>query len=160
MKTILIVIMLLFLNTSVVNAGGFNFTYNGTTGDIGLDAEIKDLNIGAKGSTDGALKELAVSFGIEPKISIRIMTTHDLSFGEIYLLGVCKLHSGKSIEHILALREKGLGWGQIAHKLGIHPSTLNKALKNFKKSSSGKASKGKGKSKNKGRGKSKGKGKK
>lgn len=33
-------------------------------------------------------------------------------------------HFGVRTEDIAAMRDEGLGWGQIAHELGVHPSTL------------------------------------
>lgn len=32
--------------------------------------------------------------------------------------------SGTSVESITDLRESGMGWGEIAHELGVHPSVL------------------------------------
>lgn len=157
MKVILSAILFLFFCVPAANAGSFSFTYDGTTGDVGLDTQIHGINIGAKGNTDGVLKELKVSFGIEIKESTRIMSTFDLSFGEMYLLVLFKQHSHMSLDEILALRKQSLGWGQIAHKLGIHPSTLNKAMRDYRKAysakDSGKKWKGRGKSKGKGMGK-------
>ena len=147
-------LIVLFYVSSLV-AGGFNFTFDATTGDVGLDAEIHDINFSAKGNTDGALKELSVSFGMEIEKSVNIMNKYDLTFGEMHLLGVCKISSGKSIDEILALRQQGLGWGQIAHKLNIHPSVLNKEIRGKRKANKGFKQKGKGHGNNKHKGKGK-----
>jgi len=42
---------------------------------------------------------------------------------------------GTSVEEISALRESGMGWGEIAHELGVHPSALglgHTKMKNWK----------------------------
>lgn len=160
MKTILIMVLLLFLNLLYANASSFKFTFDGTTGNIGIDTQIKDINISAKGNTDGVLRELELSVGIKFEDSKKIMVSYNLSFGEVYLLGILKLHSQMSINEILLLRQQGLGWGQIAHKLGMHPSTLNKAMRDIRKAGKGKSFKEKGKGRGKSKGKGKGKGKK
>lgn len=41
--------------------------------------------------------------------------------------------SGKSSDEIAAMREKGMGWGEIAQQLGIHPGELGLGKKEEKK---------------------------
>ncbi len=155
MKVIFCSALIVLFYVSFLSAAGFNFTFDTTTGDIGLDAEIHDINFSAKGNTDGALKELSVSYGMEIQISVNIMNKYNLTFGEMHLLGVYKILSGKSIDEILALRQQGLGWGQLAHKLNIHPSVLNKEIRGKRKANKGFKQKGKGHGgkKHKGKGK-------
>lgn len=40
----------------------------------------------------------------------------------VYVANQC----GRRVEDVHALRRKGLGWGQVAQRLGMHPGTFNK----------------------------------
>jgi len=153
MKTILQTLFILLLLSPFAEADHFAFSYNATTGDVEVDTQIRDLNVRTKTDTDRALKELEVAYGISPRHSHLILDEYHISYGELYLVGELHKHSHRSIDYILKLRDRNLGWGEIAHKLGIHPSTLNKALKEVKKG--GKGNKGKVKRKNKSKGKGK-----
>jgi hypothetical protein len=59
-------------------------------------------------------------------------------------------------EQIADMRLSGMGWGQIAHKLGVHPSVLGLGHKNLIQTMNSKKGKGKNKG-NKGGGKGAGK---
>ena len=151
MKIVRSIVLMVFLCVIIASAQDFRFSYNGKTGDVGLDAQINDINVSAQGNTDGTLKELEVSVGIPPKECERIVTTYKVSYGEVYFAGLLKQKSGKPLEEILALRSQGLGWGVIAKRLGLHPSVLNKALRDLRKAHKEKGPHGKGKVKGKGK---------
>ncbi|HZY10108.1 MAG TPA: helix-turn-helix domain-containing protein [Bacteroidota bacterium] len=150
MKIIQLLLTILFCLALTVVAQDFRLSYDGKSGDVDLDAQIKDINISATANTDGTLKELEVTVGIPPKECDRIVTTYKISYGEVYLLGVIRLKSKKTLEEILVLRSQGLGWGVIAKRLGLHPSTLNKAMREMRKAHKQKHIQRKGKSKGKG----------
>jgi len=40
---------------------------------------------------------------------------------------------GQTFDSLIKKKSKGIGWGQLAHSLGIHPSELNKARVALKK---------------------------
>lgn len=46
-----------------------------------------------------------------------------LGKGEMAIAEDLAKKSGKSVDEIVAMRKSGLGWGQIAHKLGVQPGS-------------------------------------
>ncbi len=69
---------------------------------------------------------LADRFGIDTDQVIKVRSDSKSSIfdlGEIFS-GAFRLNS--TADKVWRLRKQGLGWGQIAHQLGMHPGTFNK----------------------------------
>ncbi len=69
---------------------------------------------------------LADQFGIDTR---DVVVLHERTGGSIYDLAPVyqTSHYCKATpDRVWALRQQGLGWGQVAHKLGMHPGTFNK----------------------------------
>ncbi len=72
---------------------------------------------------------IADRYGIRAQLAIDFQERSQQSaFDLAPLFSVCK-HTGRSADDVWKLRRQGLGWGQIAHKLGMHPGTFNKLRK-------------------------------
>ncbi len=99
-----------------------------------LDAALNDMSRSGQ-TTSGAIQmaaTLADAFGFSNSLtnSLRRQGYND---GEIYYLGLLHRQTGRSIEYLLKNKPKGMGWGELAHRLGVHPSALNKARVALKK---------------------------
>lgn len=78
------------------------------------------------------LDEIARYFGVEVE-ALQALRGQGLGMGEIVLLySLAASAPGDTLEErvasVLGYREEGLGWGEIAHRLGIHPSSLGQAV--------------------------------
>lgn len=72
---------------------------------------------------------LADKFGIDTR---DVVVLHDRVGGSVYDLAPYyeMSHYGRtSPSRVYELRRSGLGWGQVAHKIGMHPGTFNKLRK-------------------------------
>lgn len=99
-----------------------------------LDTALNAINRQAEGA-DGAVQvvdEIQTAFNLSSSV-IRGLTGQGYSYGEIYYLGLLQKQTGQSLEEIIKQRKPGTGWGDLAHQLGIHPSTLNKRRVSLKK---------------------------
>lgn len=89
---------------------------------FGMQSQVRAENLLEKVLTT----VLADRFGINTDEVIKVRTeskssTFDL--GEIFS-GAFRMN--RTASEVWRLRKQGLGWGQIAHKLGMHPGTFNK----------------------------------
>jgi len=79
------------------------------------------------------INEIAYSFNLT-NVMINSLHQQGYTYSQIYYLGLLSQQSGRSIDSILTTKNsQGIGWGQLAHKLGIHPSVLNKERVALKK---------------------------
>jgi hypothetical protein len=75
--------------------------------------------LNGKGENKIAL-QIANTFSV-PVTSVVQLRNQNWGFGEIYRLYELSKLSGKTPDQIQALRDSGIGWGQIATKLGVKP---------------------------------------
>ena len=77
-----------------------------------------------------AVAIIADHFGLDVDLVVKVkragkVTTEDL----VLLFALLYLAGSDDADFAVGLRGKGHGWGEIAHRLGIHPSTFNKLRK-------------------------------
>lgn len=78
------------------------------------------------------LEEIARYFGVDAEV-LQALRAQGYGMGEIVLLyALAASAPGDTLEQrvasVLSYREEGLGWGEIARELGIHPSALGQAV--------------------------------
>ena len=59
---------------------------------------------------------------------VQEMRARGMGWGEIIMVLHLAVQSGHTVDEILAMRDGGLGYGEIARQLGIHPGDLGKAV--------------------------------
>jgi len=118
--------------------------------------------------------EIAYTFGIGES-NIYSLHRQGYTYGQIYYLYLLSRQAHRPIDYFIKQKSNGIGWGELAHRLGVHPSVLNKSrvaynkkfkdhkgikeTPNFDDNSSSKENPGKGKDKdNSNPGQSKGNG--
>lgn len=126
----------------------FAFGFSPRTGDAWVDTRLGDINVFARGNTDGFIDDVVVSYGA-PRYLVRELY-HDRRWapGDIYYACAIAYQLRRPCLDIVKLyeRDHGQGWGVIARRLGIKPgSPAFHALK-------GRVGKGHGKMKGYGRG--------
>ncbi|MFH1758308.1 MAG: hypothetical protein ABH969_09705 [Pseudomonadota bacterium] len=155
-KMLLAVFYLFFVFGGIALADEVRFSYNGKTGDKGLDLSLKNLNIQAQGDMKNFISRLSVSYGVpQPKIE-DLFVKVKMPPADIYMtVRVAKIVN-KPIDVVVDeyKAHKGKGWGVIAKKLGIKPGS--KEFHELKNNDSGLMDKGKGKGPKKGKKKGKG----
>ena len=80
------------------------------------------------------LEEIALSllgdrFGIAPEQISAFLGRSDLDVFDAAPYYSTSYYTDHPVDEVWRLREQGLGWGQIAHRLGMHPGTFNKLRK-------------------------------
>lgn len=134
------------------------------TGLTVLDVALNEFNVRSQtvDGTRAVINEISTSFNLT-NAYINMLHQQGYSYDQIYYLGLLSKQSGLTVDELVKKKSKGIGWGELAHSLGIHPSELNKArvaLKKEEKTKKDNPGKGKGNSKdNPGKGKAKGKNK-
>jgi len=133
MKKVLILVCLLFVS-SLCFAAEFSANFQMKTGDASLDLHLSNVN--AKAATSTGAKEirteLAQNYSLSEK-QINFLSKQGYTLAEIQYLALLAKQSGKSVESVAALHGKGVGWGILAHRLGVQPSVLRKLIVQEKK---------------------------
>ena len=80
------------------------------------------------------LEEIAVTlladrFGVDPAQIVGFLDRSDLSVFEAAPYYSTSYYTDDPVDEVWRLREQGLGWGQVAQRLGMHPGTFNKLRK-------------------------------
>ena len=103
----------------------FAFGFSPRTGDAWVDTQLGDINVFARGNTDGFIDDVVVSFGA-PRYLVREYY-HDRRWapGDIYYACAIAFQLGRPCLDILRIyeRDHGQGWGAIAKRLGIKPGS-------------------------------------
>lgn len=137
-----------------------NFSLSAKSGDVELDASLKDINTKAKVDLPLFKKDLSIEFNIgENKIDN--MLAMQLSPADVYMSLQVADFVKKDPEVVVESYKvnKTKGWGAIAKDMGIKPGSAEfHALKGKAKNKKDKSGKSKGKEKG-GNGKGNGKGK-
>jgi hypothetical protein len=104
-----------------------------------LALTLAGLAAGASAQTSGEtliLQRITAVYGASFEPLVQQMRADGLGWGEIIMVLHLALHlatvSGKtvdeSVDEIRDMRDKGMGYGEIARALGIHPGELGKAV--------------------------------
>lgn len=108
---------------SVVDS--FVFGFSPRTGDAFVDTQLGDINVFARGNTDGFIDDVVVSFGA-PRYLVRdYYLERRWAPGDIYYACALAHQLGRPCVEILDIyeRDHGQGWGAIAKRLGIKPGS-------------------------------------
>jgi len=69
---------------------------------------------------------VADQFGWRPSLVTVVMRDAHLSLEDaVVLFALLELAKSQDVDFAITLRQQGLGWGVIAHRLGIHPGVFN-----------------------------------
>ena len=103
----------------------FVFGFSPRTGDAFVDTQLGDINVFARGNTDGFIDDVVVSFGA-PRYLVRdYYLDRRWAPGDIYYACALAHQLGRPCLEILNIyeRDHGQGWGAIAKRLGIKPGS-------------------------------------
>jgi len=134
------------------------------TGDVNLDAALKDFNIHSKTDLSLFKKKISVDFGLSEGRIDHLLISYKMEPSDLLLVLETSRHCSKPVEKVIECYEgnKGHGWGEIAKDLGIKPGSaeFHAMKKNLKYKCKGdKDRQEDGNSQGNGRGKGKGNGK-
>ena len=104
-----------------VAAQDFVFGFSPRTGDTFVDAQLGDINVFARGDTDGFIDDVVVSFGA-PRLLVReLYVTRRWAPGDIYYACALARAVGRPCRHVLDLwrTAHATGWGPVATRLGV-----------------------------------------
>ena len=108
-----------------------------------LDAEIKEVNTDAAKAGSRVADRLAKEFSLTPGAIEAERTQFNAGFGELMiahlLLANQKSTSTMTIGDIFKLHQDGMGWGQIAHGMGLRLGDLVSAARTDARIATGKA---------------------
>jgi hypothetical protein len=99
-----------------------------------LALTLAGLAAGASAQTSGEtliLQRITAVYGArfgDLQTLVQQMRADGLGWGEIIMVLHLATVSGKSVDEIRAMRDAGMGYGEIARTLGIHPGELGKAV--------------------------------
>lgn len=103
----------------------FVFGFSPRTGDAFVDTQLGDINVYARGNTDGFIDDVVVSFGA-PRYLVRdYYLERRWAPGDIYYACALAHQLGRPCLEVLDMyeRDHGQGWGVIAQRLGIKPGS-------------------------------------
>lgn len=136
------------------NAQALDYTisFNPRTGDVWVDAQLRDMNVYARDDRNGFIDDVVVSFGAPRYVVNQYVVDRRWAPGDVYY--ACALAHQLRVPCLNVLRDydknRGQGWGVIAKRMGIKPGSAQfHALKGNVGKSNGKF-KAKGKGSNKG----------
>ena len=124
-KLISTILLLLFATTSF--AMGTAPKTGIKTGDKALDKALMEIDkLAAKPEGIKEIEGVLIGgFSITRK-EIDSLRKRGYRLTEIYYLSLLAKQSGKKVNSVAALHAKGVGWGVIAKRLGVHPGDLNR----------------------------------
>lgn len=107
--------------------------YSPRTGDAFIDTRLGDVNVFARGNTDGFIDDIVVSYGAPRSLVRELYYDRRWVPSDIYyaclLASILKRPCGYVVD--IYERDRGQGWGVIAKRLGIKPGSREfHALKN------------------------------
>src|SRR3989339_664738 len=113
----------------------FTFCYVRAADDTGKgkenEASEMDKNLDSPGAKK-AIAYLAKKFNVTEQVIIDLRNK-DFGYGEIMHALVISSKSGQPLDTIVALRESGMGWGEIAKKYDLKLGTITSEVKKDKK---------------------------
>jgi hypothetical protein len=99
--------------------------YKPRTGDAYIDAQLGDVNVFARGDTDGFIDEIVVSFGAPRYLVRELIVDRRWPPGDVYYACALAYQLKKPCGYVSDIYQKdhGQGWGVIAKRLGIKPGS-------------------------------------
>lgn len=127
-----IIVLLLFASTCL--AADFIAKLNIKTGNAELDLHLSNVNDRAATRAGAAevRTELKESYFVTDR-ELVFLSRKGYTLAEIQYFALLARKSGKPINEVAALHSRGIGWGVLAKRLGVHPSDLNKLIVKHKK---------------------------
>ena len=103
----------------------FVFGFSPRTGDAFVDTQLGDINVFARGNTDGFIDDVVVSFGAPRALVRDYYLDRRWAPGDIYYACAIAYQLRRPCVEILDIyeRDHGQGWGVIAQRLGIKPGS-------------------------------------
>lgn len=103
----------------------FAFGFSPRTGDAWVDTQLGDINVFARGNTEGFIDDVVVSFGAPRYLVREYYQDRRWAPGDIYYACAIAYQLGRPCLDILHIyeRDHGQGWGAIAKRLGIKPGS-------------------------------------
>lgn len=103
----------------------FAFGFSPRTGDAWVDTQLGDMNVFARGNTDGFIDDVVVSFGAPRYLVREYYYDRHWAPGDIYYACAIAYQLGRPCLDIIRIyeRDHGQGWGAIAKRLGIKPGS-------------------------------------
>lgn len=103
----------------------FAFGFSPRTGDAWVDTQLGDMNVFARGNTDGFIDDVVVSFGAPRYLVREYYYDHRWAPGDIYYACAIAYQLGRPCLEVIRIyeRDHGQGWGAIAKRLGIKPGS-------------------------------------
>lgn len=103
----------------------FVFGFSPRTGDAFVDTQLGDINVFARGNTDGFIDDVVVSFGAPRALVRDYYLTRRWAPGDIYYACALAHQLGRPCRDLLDIweRDHGQGWGVIAQRMGIKPGS-------------------------------------
>jgi len=137
MRRLFVLIAVVFLVSSCL-AAEWSAELRVKSGDKDIDLSLRGINERAK-TPEGVREvrtELIQKFTLSER-EIHFLSWKGYTLSEIYYLASLARASGKPIDSVAALHSKGVGWGVLAHRLGVQPSALRKFMVAEKKAAKG-----------------------
>ncbi|HEX4853364.1 hypothetical protein [Arenimonas sp.] len=129
MKTLiagsLLTLSLVFSAGAHAIVDSFAIGFSPRTGDVAVDAQLGDINVFARGNTDGFIDDVVVSYGAPRYLVREYYVDRRWAPGDIYYACALAYQLGRPCLEILNIyeRDHGQGWGAIAQRLGIKPGS-------------------------------------
>ncbi|WP_146908172.1 hypothetical protein [Arenimonas daejeonensis] len=104
----------------------FAFGFSPRTGDAWVDTQLGDINVFARGNTDGFIDDVVVSYGAPRYPAVReLYYDRRWAPGDIYYACAIAYQLRRPCLEIVDIyqRDHGQGWGAIAKRLGIKPGS-------------------------------------
>lgn len=103
----------------------FVFGFSPRTGDAFVDAQLGDINVFARGNTEGFIDDVVVSFGAPRTLVRDYYLDRRWAPGDIYYACALAHQLGRPCLEVLDIyeRDHGQGWGAIARRMGIKPGS-------------------------------------
>lgn len=103
----------------------FAFGFSPRTGDAWVDTQLGDMNVYARGNTDGFIDDVVVSFGAPRYLVREYVVDRHWAPGDVYYACALAYQLHRPCDVVLHEYEQnhGQGWGVIAKRLGIKPGS-------------------------------------
>lgn len=103
----------------------FAFGFSPRTGDAWVDTQLGDMNVYARGNTDGFIDDVVVSFGAPRYLVREYVVDRHWAPGDVYYACALAYQLHRPCDVVLRDYEKnhGQGWGVIAQRMGIKPGS-------------------------------------
>lgn len=103
----------------------FAIGFSPRTGDTWVDARLGDINVFARGNSDGFIDDVVVSYGAPRYLVREYYHERRWAPGDIYYACALAYQLGRPCLDVLRIyeRDHGQGWGAIAKRLGIKPGS-------------------------------------